>query len=302
MPHLRDAVLDAVEASAELVESFATRVAETLTDEIHAVVVVAARAKATEADVRAAIDRVRLRRAAILAALDVARDAERLGARVERTLRAAAGQGPGRRGPPIRKRDLDERRARRGDSALVRFDRIEDVPEGDVPELEALAGRSEAELLALLRSRGVSFDPDGEFVTQIERATKRLLGADRPDDALVERVIRNAQSAARGSLLRLAKSTVREARVIPLERGREINARWLWVAVLDDRTCESCDERHNESRTMAEWEQEGKPGSANLLCNGNCRCELLPDDLYEPALREGPGDVEVDLTATTTRD
>lgn len=62
--------------------------------------------------------------------------------------------------------------------------------------------------------------------------------------------------------------------------------------------CESCSDRHNESQTLAEWEREGLPGSDNLICGANCRCELLPDDWFEAA--GGEGEEEGGVTVTLT--
>ena len=57
--------------------------------------------------------------------------------------------------------------------------------------------------------------------------------------------------------------------------------------------CEDCEARHGSVQTLAEWEADGLPGSRNTICNGNCRCELVPDDAFTGPYERERGDVQV---------
>lgn len=294
MPHLRDALIDAVDAKASAVEGLAAGTSEHLTSRVESVVLVAARKGATLADLRGIIERTGLVRLDLVARWLMLGNARALvGHHVDRIEALVARVGRGQRGAVIRKRDVEERRARR-------TDRIEDVP-ADEPPLESLRGKSEAEIRALLERHGVALDEDRMLAAELERVSRRLIGADRPSDALVADVIKQAEGAVRRLYVVAAKDAVRTATTARLTRGRPADARYLDVAVMDDNTCDDCEEWHNESMTMAEWERVGKPGSQNRRCWMGCRCELLPDDLYEPALREGPGGISAELTFTQER-
>ena len=52
--------------------------------------------------------------------------------------------------------------------------------------------------------------------------------------------------------------------------------RFVWVTGANDRHCPRCAALAGQVRTMAEWEAAGEtPGSTELLCGGNCRCQLV---------------------------
>ena len=51
-----------------------------------------------------------------------------------------------------------------------------------------------------------------------------------------------------------------------------------WQAVLDDRTCPDCKERHYDypPATYDEWIELGLPTWGATICGFNCRCKLVP--------------------------
>lgn len=297
-----DAVIDAVDAKAGLVEGVANRVAAHLKDDVAAVVAVAARAGATRAMVAEAIRKRRIPRLELVAMVETLHHAGSLAERIAASHeKAVAAAGRAKRRGPLRRPDLEERRARRG-----RTDRIEEEDLDALPPIDELAGLSDDALRSILRDNGVAWNEDEALATQIERVSSRLIGAERPDDALVERVIRSALSRTRTRLLGAAKGVVRDITTARSFRGRPPEAPMIWIALLDTtpghETCSSCEDRHNDSAPMSEWRERGLPGSANLLCGDQCRCELLPDDLFDPELRQGEGGISVELNLTTTRE
>ncbi len=149
---------------------------------------------------------------------------------------------------------------------------------GRVPSLARMAEMSDAELSLLAKRFGI--DPERVAMTEqaIERATSRLIGADAPDPALVERVMKQAESAVRRELQQAAKRLVRQYTTEKLDVGPDTPM--LWQAV-DEGACPSCKERDGKTMTQREWEEIGEPGSPNTLCNGSCRCSLLPQEMFD---------------------
>lgn len=277
-----DALLDAVEARDQLAARYADHLAEDLTDELARIVAVAARADATAADVEAAIKRERIDRLVAIATLVMAEDADELAAESVRA-RARAVVAGGRRDRavgPIRKADMEARavaRLARGDGlVLLDADPPRLLVGGRVPSPEQLARMTDAELNLLLRRFGASRDRAQLLSVEVRRASMRLVGADAPDDALVEAVLGRAEQAVRRHLRVAAKDLVRR-----YEQGRiasEPEMPMRWVAVLGGKgSCPSCETRNGQVQTMREWEGQGEPGSDNLLCGPECRCRLEPD-------------------------
>jgi hypothetical protein len=94
-----------------------------------------------------------------------------------------------------------------------------------------------------------------------------------------------AMAALEGAVQRALDSALREGLRAIVGGWREsvlaggeppTRLRELWVAVMDTSTCNSCEERHGEERTRAEWMLRGMPRSEALICRRKCRCELFP--------------------------
>lgn len=51
---------------------------------------------------------------------------------------------------------------------------------------------------------------------------------------------------------------------------------WVWVTVEDNRVCNDCQPRHNQIKTLLEWEQIGMPKSGWSVCDERCRCIIMP--------------------------
>ena len=158
--------------------------------------------------------------------------------------------------------------------------------------LKDIVGLTDAELARVLRSFGVSVEREVMMAEAVRRAAARLVGADNPDPALIDKVMGAAEAAVRRELQVTAKQLTRD--YMSRELGVQGETLERWQAVMDKATCESCSERHGEKQTHAEWLADGEPGSANLICNGNCRCILVPDEAYTGDYEKG--DVQVEIT------
>ncbi len=51
---------------------------------------------------------------------------------------------------------------------------------------------------------------------------------------------------------------------------------FTWVTVGGHKVCPDCDARSGQTKTWAEWEAEGIPGSGWSVCKGYCYCVLDP--------------------------
>jgi len=285
---LLDALLDAIDAKSEAVARFADAAVESMRDDVHAVIAVAARRGATPAQVRAAAG-TRLVRAELVALVEFGMQARHLAERVVGDMEQKAGAHRIPRRGPIRAADLEERRTRRTPRA--------DEASPAAPALADIAGLTDAQLVTLLRRYGIRLDPERLFAANMERITEQLIAANVPDDTLVARVAKTAELRLRQHMQHEAKAAVRAASTQRLGIGRTEGGALMWTAVMDAATCESCEARHGEMHTQAEWEELGLPGDSALVCDGNCRCELVPSEWVAPE-----EDITVKLTLEVTPD
>lgn len=151
-----------------------------------------------------------------------------------------------------------------------------------LPELKAVTAMSPEQLMRTLDR--LHMKPD---LKEIDAAAKRAFDARLgpslkagvfPDEATWEQI----DAGIERSVLQTVKAQVRNGiRSYRLERIRGIASRFVWISVLDDGTCASCEKRHGRVRTMAQWEAEGMPGNPGLVCSQGCRCSLHPDVAQE---------------------
>ena len=171
----------------------------------------------------------------------------------------------------------------------------------DLPPRSVLERRSTKAIAATLRRYGIRADlrtmEDGTV-----RAMMQLVSAPQPTANLIARTTEALRSKGQTQVALQLKDFVRSQSMAALgltgKAGGEQQA--VWIAVMDKATCDDCMERHGVSKTMAEWEAEGLPGSENLMCNGNCRCDFLRDDMVNESTVEE--DIRVTLDIEVTRD
>ena len=280
-----DVLLDAVDAKAAFAREVGS-LSELLDGEVTAVVAAAVRRGSTEESVMAEA----MRRMGHLSRVLLTRTTAAAVALADRIIDSQAGvvaaRGRSPRIPPIRREHLEARRLARGDS--IRFDAA------PLPDLDEIIDLSPRQLASLAKRLGVEIDEE-RLVRAVVGSTRRIVGAGVPDDALAEAVVEAGKRAVRNALVQGAKEAIRDREMA--KHGSSKRDMMLWVSVLDDRTCSSCEDRHGESMTLAQWERQGMPGSDVLLCDGNCRCELVPDEWFEEE-----GDVEVTIELETERD
>jgi hypothetical protein len=138
---------------------------------------------------------------------------------------------------------------------------------------------SNAELRFTIRRFGLSIPQSESLPATVRRVSRRLIQTRRPDDALVEQVHKTAQRAVRQHLQIQTKDVMRRFEMAKYESSGY--RKFVWLCVEDNHSCESCVSRVSMgSLSMKEWARVGEPGSHNLLCNGQCRCELQPSAFF----------------------
>jgi len=66
---------------------------------------------------------------------------------------------------------------------------------------------------------------------------------------------------------------------------------FVWICTFKN-SCESCIPRHNQVKSMREWEIMGIPKSDSLICNGNCNCSIIPrPDIEGEKIKSNPRDL-----------
>lgn len=177
-----------------------------------------------------------------------------------------------------------------------------------IPTPAEIATLSDAELRLLAQRLGVTDTHVARVTEAVRRATSRLVGANLPSLALVTAVREATQRAIRREMTKVTRELIRERQ--REEFGGDEDTPERWISVMDGKECEDCNARHGHVQTHSEWEADGLPGSNNTLCDGHCRCDLMPNSMFEewsgrategqlaglPSeadAHSGPGDVQV---------
>lgn len=277
----RDAWIDAVDARMTILAEHVEDATATLMPTVARVIAVAARTgndPAAVADVGRLLDRhAALCTACLLDELTVYHDAYVTPRKGWRQL------DPEWRLTHTRLRDSEIRARRKARAAAARQDglapRLDELRGGGrVPGLDKLGKMTDAELNLLLRRFGIARNRTELMSTAVGREAARLTGVTKSTEALRRQILDRAESAVRRNLMTAAKEAVRgyqEERLVKAGATGDTLLEWSAVGGEDgdERSCGDCPERHGEQRTKDEWEGDG-PGSLNLQCNGNCRCEL----------------------------
>lgn len=145
---------------------------------------------------------------------------------------------------------------------------------GKLPALENLLKKTPEQLVSTLERFGVDPDVDG-LASRSERSWMRLERLARegiePDEAMWEQLDKSAERDMTQNLRKMTKSAIRTYRQSKLP-----NDKLMWLTVGDEKVCKSCEPRHGKVKTRKQWQASGMPGSANLVCTDECRCQLIP--------------------------
>lgn len=147
---------------------------------------------------------------------------------------------------------------------------------GRLPSPENLINKTPAELIRTLDRFGLAPDLNSLY-TRANRAFERLdqIIDERgfPDEATWEAIDKQIERETGQWLRQQVKSAMNTYKLSKLPP----KALLTWVGVGDENMCPSCESRHGEQRTLAQWKALGLPGSPVLLCSKECRCGLHQD-------------------------
>jgi len=154
---------------------------------------------------------------------------------------------------------------------------------------------SEVEFEAAIEAAGLQYAAIETVSAELVRSASRLAGANAPDLSLVQAVRQQLERTLKAQIRAAARGILREQ-----ETGTVTDsaAPYVWIAVMDKATCRSCEQRHNQVQTYAEWQANGLPGSENLECWFNCRCALVEDENFDPTATDN-GEINVTVNVDT---
>ena len=159
---------------------------------------------------------------------------------------------------------------------------------GRLPKIENVNKLSPEQVRRVLERFGINAtDIRNQMLREFARPAARLrwaLREGKPDEALVNQlkgqIKRIRESVARRMLRKaIGDFKMERARLAMIEQGvknPEGKRFWVWVAKMDAGTCPSCIRRHLVVKTLNQWRVLGLPKSPQLICDGNCRCDLYP--------------------------
>ncbi len=165
------------------------------------------------------------------------------------------------------------------------FDKIKGMPRkarpliggGALPKLENLQRKTADELVHTLKRFGL--EPDMSALEKrankaFERLDQILEQGGIPDDATWKAIDKSVEREVTQYLRQQTKAAVRNYRHAKVKGQAE---RFTWITVGDENVCPSCEPLHGKTKTMAQWEARGLPGTPAHFCGPDCRCQLLPD-------------------------
>jgi len=121
------------------------------------------------------------------------------------------------------------------------------------------------------------------FNTNIEKAVSNMMANGMTDDAITTVLETDMKVGGRifGQLRNDIKSqivfAINQSAKIGQYKNYEIDKMlFSWVTVGGHKVCSDCDARAGQTKTFAEWEAEGLPGSGWSVCKGYCYCVLDP--------------------------
>lgn len=272
-----DALLDDLDAREQAITDHVETMLPVFTPRLARIVAVAARPRVTEDTLtEAALPLDRVHRMTLAHLVDLAGDWHDTHHARRREARAVDPAWASY--PPVRREHIEARRAarlvaRQDDASTPIVEKVSArlIQGGRVPELARLGTMTDAELNLLLRRFGIAKDRERMLSREVSRATRRLVGADNPDRALVDRVLDDAERAVRRTLRQSTKVAVREYRATAAGWQPDTVLRW---ETSGGKSCPSCEDRHGLTATWAAWQARGEPGSSNLFCGLECNCGL----------------------------
>ena len=128
----------------------------------------------------------------------------------------------------------------------------------------------------------LSFDVE-IFKTNIDKAVSTMVTNGMTDDNI--RTVMRKDMLEGGRIFGQLRNDIKASVVVGINQSAKLGQYknydmdtmlFTWVTVGGHKVCPDCDARSGETKTWAEWEAEGIPGSGWSVCKGYCYCVLDP--------------------------
>jgi len=149
---------------------------------------------------------------------------------------------------------------------------------GALPSPQNLINQTPQDLIRTLNRFGI--DPDLQAIDRRARAAYRRLETIiaqglEPDQATWDSLASQHEREMQQTLRQMVKASIRNYKNARMAGEAK---QFMWVTSGRTNVCPSCEPRHGNIRTMAQWKSLGLPGSGNLICAEECNCQLVPAD------------------------
>ena len=128
----------------------------------------------------------------------------------------------------------------------------------------------------------LSFDVE-IFKTNIDKAVSTMVTNGMTDDNI--RTVMRKDMLEGGRIFGQLRNDIKASVVVGINQSAKLGQYknydmdkmlFTWVTVGGHKVCPDCDARSDQTKTWAEWEAEGIPGSGWSVCKGYCYCVLDP--------------------------
>jgi len=155
------------------------------------------------------------------------------------------------------------------------------IGRGRLPKPENLAKLTPEQLKNVLHRFGIDgteirnqmLREQSQLASQISKLHRQGI---KPDDAMRNMLHGRIKTMNKTLLRRMTGKAITQfqAERTRVQEEENLSKRiWLWICNFK-RSCESCIARHNVIHSFNEWEKLGLPKSDNLVCDGNCNCQV----------------------------
>lgn len=163
---------------------------------------------------------------------------------------------------------------------------------GRLPSSQNLVNKTPEQLVQTL-SR-FALEPDVEALKvaadkAFTRVDALLAEGVMPDAATLDAIRSQIATQVNAQLRQQVKGAIRDYRLAAFKQlGKDVQFTWVAQGA---GSCPSCEDRHGDTQSYSDWEDDGLPGSAALICADECNCSLLPNtDASETDSNDNEGD------------
>ena len=173
------------------------------------------------------------------------------------------------------------------------------IGRGRLPKPENLAKLTPEQLRNILHRFGIDgteirnqmLREQSQLASQISKLHRQGI---KPDDTMRRQLHGRIKTLNKTLMRRMTGKAITQfqAERTRIQEEDNLSKRiWIWICCFK-RSCESCIRRHNVVKSFNEWEKFGLPKSDNLVCDGNCNCQIyMREDILDMKIEKSPDDL-----------